>query len=135
MKLVEMNWNPTARQLRQFGLIALVALPALGWLWGGGLPVVAALTVVGGVMALLGLAYPRSLAPAFVALSLAAIPIGIVVGELALALVYFGLMMPIGLAMRLLGRDGLERKFRPEAATYWQPKKPPQGPESYLRQW
>ena len=35
MKLVEINWNPTDRQLRQFGMIALVALPALGWLWSG----------------------------------------------------------------------------------------------------
>ena len=31
-----MNWNPTDRQLRQFGLTALAALPALAWLWRGG---------------------------------------------------------------------------------------------------
>ena len=41
MKLIEINWQPTDRQLRQFGVICLVALPALGWLWGGGTTIVA----------------------------------------------------------------------------------------------
>jgi hypothetical protein len=135
MKLVEMNWSPTARQLRQFGLISLVALPALGWLWGGGLPLVAALAVAGALMALLGLAYPRSLRPVFLGLSLLAIPIGIVVGEVALAVVYFGVVTPTAWISRRFGHDPLQRNFQPDAASYWQPKRPPQGPASYLRPW
>ncbi len=135
MKLVEIHWNPTIRQLRQFGLIALAALPAVGWLWGGGLPIVAGLAVVGAMLALLGFVWPRSLAPLFIGLSLVAIPIGIVLGELALLFIYFGVVAPIGLVMRRLGHDPLDRTLRREAATYWQPKKQPQGPASYLRQW
>ena len=33
MKLVEVNWSPTDRQLRQFGTAALIALPLAAWWW------------------------------------------------------------------------------------------------------
>ena len=35
MKLVELNWNPTARQLRQFGAICLIASTATAQNWRG----------------------------------------------------------------------------------------------------
>lgn len=135
MALLEMNFRPTARQLRQFGLIALVALPALAWLWGGGRTAISLSVAIGAVMATLGLFWPRGLAPAFIGLSFATIPIGIVVGEAALALVYYAIITPIGRVMRLISRDPLEREIHPEADTYWQPKPPPRGPRSYLRPW
>jgi hypothetical protein len=35
MKLVEINWKPSDRQLRQFGWMALAGLPLAGWLFTG----------------------------------------------------------------------------------------------------
>ena len=49
MRLIEFDWNPTDRQLRQFGVIALVVLPALGWLWGASGTVLATLASTGPV--------------------------------------------------------------------------------------
>ncbi len=136
MKLVEMNWNPTDRQLKQFGLIALVALPALGWLWSGGnLTAVCLLGAVGGLLAGLGLLVPGSLKPIFISLSVLFIPIGIVIGELALLVIYYGLFLPMAILFRLINRDRLERKLDRQAETYWKPKQQPSGPASYLRQW
>lgn len=140
MKLVEMNWNPSDRQLRQFGLIGLVALPLIGWLWFGesatavNLTAVVVSTAIGVVLAGLGLLCPGVLKPVFVALMLIAIPIGTVISEVALGLVFFGLFVPLGLVFRLIGRDVLDLKFDPEATTYWRPKKGPTDAAGYLRQ-
>ncbi len=135
MKLVEMNWSPTDRQLRQFGMIALVALPALGWLWSGGnLAAIAVTAATGAALAVVGWVYPRGLKPVFIGLTLVTIPIGMVIGELAMAVVFFGLIVPIGLFFRLVGRDALQRKLDREAGSYWQPKKQPRDASAYLRQ-
>ena len=135
MKLVEMNWNPSDRQLRQFGVIALVALPLLGGLWGDWNPTTIGITAaIGAALAVVGWVYPRGLKPVFVGLTLVTIPIGLVVSELAMAVVFFGLIVPTGLVFRLVGRDALQRKLDREADSYWQPKKQPRDAAAYLRQ-
>ena len=134
MKLVEMNWNPTERQLRQFGLIAMVALPLVGWLWGAAPAVIGITAAAGAALAIVGWIWPPTIKPVFLALSLVAIPIGLVISELALALIFYGLFVPTGMIFRLIGRDALQRKFDRRATTYWQPKKHPTNAASYLRQ-
>jgi hypothetical protein len=136
MKLIEMNWNPDTRQLRQFGWIALAALPLLGWLWSGGNPTVTAgLAGAGLALALAAQLAPRALKPVFLGVSLAAIPVGILVGETIIALLFVGLFVPLGIVFRLIGRDSLQREFITPVKSYWQPRKQPAGPESYLRIW
>jgi len=41
---------------------------------------------------------------------------------------------PIGLTMRLFGWDPLERRFDPNASTYWVEHKPPASPSRYFQQ-
>jgi hypothetical protein len=136
MKLVHINWNPTDRQLRQFGLISLFALPLLGLLWRANPTLLGLLTLAGAVLWALSMLRPRVVKPVFLALSIAAIPIGMVVGELAMLVIYFGVFLPIGLLFRLLGRDSLQLgdQRRTAVAGYWQPKAQPRGPASYYRQ-
>jgi len=136
MKLVNINLQPSDRQLRQFGWISLVALPLLGWLWSGGnATVIAGTAALGVVLAVGGSLCPRAIRPIFVGLTLIAVPIGMVISELALLLVFFGMFVPMGLFFRLIGRDPLQRKLDREAETYWQPKNRPADSASYLRQW
>jgi len=132
MKLVEINWNPTDRQLRQFGAICLVALPAVGWMWGLGTTVVVTLALVGLVLACTGMAAPVILKPIFLALMLVTSPIGMVIGELAMLLIYFAVFLPLGLVFRVVGRDALQRRLDHKRTTYWQAKKQPAGVASYL---
>jgi hypothetical protein len=134
MKLVEANWAPTDRQLRQFGGVCLIALPLAGWLWGAAFPTMAWLAVVGLVIAVAGLCLPKAIKPLFLALTLVALPIGMLIGEVAMLLVYFGVFLPIGLLFRITGRDALQLKFDRDSPTYWQPKKRPKRAESYYRQ-
>ncbi len=142
MKLVEFNWNPTHRQLKQFGLAALVFLPLAGWLATDkprsfdalNLPVVGGLAAAGLLLAVLGFTSPRAIKPIFIGVSLVTMPIGMVVGEFVLLAVFFGLFVPVALIFRLIGRDALQRQLDRNAPTYWQPKHQPSNVRSYYRQ-
>ena len=134
MKLVEINWTPSDRQLRQFGVICLVALPLVAWLWGGGTQVIAGTAVAGLVLAIAGWFVPRTIKPIFLLLTIVATPIGMVIGEFAMMAIYFGVFLPIGLIFRLIGRDALQRTIDRDQKTYWQPKEQPKDAASYYRQ-
>jgi len=134
MNLVQINWQPATRQLRQFGIISLFALPGIGWIWGSSPTGIAVLSVSGALLATIGMAFPSALKPLFLALTLAATPIGIVTGELAMLCIYFGLFMPLGLIFRMYRRDALERGLAPNEQSYWVKKKQPRNTASYYRQ-
>lgn len=134
MKLVEINWNPTDRQLRQFGMICLPALPLIGWIWGATMPGVGLLAGVGLALAVLAVAWPSAVKPLFLALMIVATPIGLVVGEVLMLLIYFGVFWPMGMIFWLVKRDAMQRKLDREAPTYWQAKKAPAAAASYYRQ-
>ncbi len=134
MKLVAINWNPNDRQLRQFGIISFAALPLVGWIWGAGVLVLGVLAGTGLILAVAGVVRPRMLTPLFLGLSVVATPIGMVLGEFAMLLIYFGIFLPIGLVFRLLRRDALQLKIDREANSYWQAKKQPKNMASYYRQ-
>jgi hypothetical protein len=142
--LVKMTWSPSERQLRQFGVCALVAMPLLGWLvlgrsnpatWDSSQAAVfgmfSTLGLIGGA---LGWLHPKGLRLAFVAASLATIPVGMVVGELMLLIVYFGIFTPVAALFRLIGRDALQRRFDPAAPSYWTPKAQAVNAQQYFRQ-
>ena len=144
MAAVKINLHPTKAQLRQFGWLAAVALPLLGifllgrywpqswteyraqWLIG-----LAALAIMSGLAAW---RYPGALKWPFLGLAVITFPIGLVVSELLLLLIYIALFVPIALVFRLLGRDALERRIDRQAATYWKAKPQPRDAASYFRQ-
>jgi hypothetical protein len=147
MAFIEINWHPDRRRLRGFGLAALAALAALGlWVWwrhslfgfalGDRAAEVAAwaLWAAAGACGVLAAAAPACLRPLYLALSLLGAPIGLVVSYVVLAIVYYGILTPIGLAMRLAGRDPLHRKFDRSAGTYWVPRGGAPEPKRYFRQ-
>ena len=134
MKLVEINWRPTERQLRQFGVVCLFALPAIGWIWGAGTGTIAILSVVGLVLTVIGLVAPTVLKPVFLALTIVAMPIGIVIGELAMLMIFFGVFLPLGLVFRIAGRDALQLRVDRASESYWEAKRKPASIASYYRQ-
>jgi hypothetical protein len=133
MALLEIQWKPTSRQLRQFGIICMFALPFITWLWGGSLSTVGILAAIGVGLAVIGLVAPVLLKPLFIALTLITLPIGLVVGEIAMAFIYFGMILPFGIVFRLVGRDALQLK-RDKMETHWRPKKQPKDMASYFHQ-
>ena len=147
MAMMEVNWNPPAKQLRSFGWICLLAFGALGaWLHyrhtllgfefqpETAAMVARALWGIAAASALLALVAPRALRPLHVLLTAISLPIGLVISHLLMALLYYGLFTPVALIFRIMGRDALERRFDPDAASYWTRRKPVTDRKQYFRQ-
>jgi len=83
---------------------------------------------------LTGVILPNLVRPVFMASMAITSPIGHVVGTVLLALIYFGMITPIAMIFRLMGRDAL--RLKPGKATsYWQDHVPTADVNQYLRQY
>jgi hypothetical protein len=119
--------------LRHFGwLLSLVPAVAAARLAPGAGAL--ALEALAAALFAVATVWPASLRAVSAVLTVVTAPVGWVVSRVLLTLVYYGLLTPLGLALQLLGRDPLRRQFEPEAATYWQPRRPVADARRYLRQ-
>lgn len=113
---------PKGKEEQRFGFVAGAGLVALAILagWRGFGAAALGLAGTGMLLALLGLVAPQSLrGPRRAWLRLGG-TLGAVSTYLVLAVVFFGLVTPMGIAMRLAGYDPLRRRGR-GPATYWVP--------------
>jgi hypothetical protein len=138
MSLIEINWNPNRKELRRFGVIALIASALISLLLyvlkGLGIQWMATIFVVGLIIfisSMVSLKFTRGIYLGFILLTL---PIGFVVSFLLLAIFYFLLLTPLGFIFRLIGRDALSRKFNSDVDSYWITRQPPENLERYFRQ-
>ena len=122
MAMVEINWNPSRKELRQFGVLCLAffgGLAAYKGYKGGvttGVEVLAGLAAVGGI---LGVAAPQLLKWVYVGWMVAVFPIGWTISHLLLGFIFFVVLTPIGFLMRMLGHDSMNRAVDRSAKTYW----------------
>ena len=137
MRWSDIPFDPPRATLRQFAGLWLIFFGGLA-LWEGWVRSHTGLASLWAVLALtigpLGLIRPGWIRPIYVGWMILAFPIGWTVSQVMLALMFYGLFMPIGLLFRLLGRDPLHRARRPGVESYWTPKPAPAGPKSYFRQ-
>src|SRR6185436_21046869 len=109
------------RREREFGLIVggvLLALTAW-WFYRGKFPVVSKYTLaIGALLVLLGLVWPRALVwPNKAWMALAEV-LAFVSTRVILAVVFYGIVTPIGVVKRLFGWDPLHRRAAP-SDSYW----------------
>jgi hypothetical protein len=123
MALIDVNWKPGAKELRQFALLFLIFGGVFGTLiyffkdWP--LLVSQIMWIGGAVVGLAGLAVPALVRPVYVVMMALALPIGMVVSTVLMVVIYFLVLTPIGLLMRLLGHDPMRRTLDPAATTHW----------------
>ena len=135
--MIPINRNPGARDLRTFGVLLVVFTALVGGvaLWRtGSMTVPVFIWCAGGFLALVYHLVPALRRPVYVGWMYAAFPIGWTVSHLLMALIYFGVVTPIGLALRAFGRDPLARRFDPAARTYWSRHTPGRDVERYFKQ-
>lgn len=123
MAVIDVNWKPPPKQLRQFAALLIVFGGIAGfvlfkkdvvswvgaqWIWG-----------VAAGLGLAGLALPPLIRPVYVVLMAVTLPIGLVVSTLLLGAVYYLAVTPIGLLARILGYDAMRRRSDPAAESYW----------------
>ena len=138
MSLAEINWHPSRKELRTFAIIALIAailIALLLWKFRGlGIQwamVIFSLGMAILVSSLLSLRLTRVIYLGFI---LATLPIGLLVSFLLLAIFYFGILTPLALMFRLIGRDTLHRKFDPDVESYWITHRQPDNLDRYYNQ-
>ncbi|MGB5696725.1 MAG: SxtJ family membrane protein [Polyangiales bacterium] len=146
-KLVEINFNPDTKTLRQFGVIAFVGfgiLAALAYyerlifsfgLGDARMPIVLAFAAVGSVALLFSLLAPKANRLLYVGLTLLAFPIGFVLSYVIMGVLYFLIIGPIATLFRLLGRDSMHRGYDRGASTYWADARPARDKDSYFHQY
>jgi ABC-type uncharacterized transport system permease subunit len=136
MSLIRISKNPSVRQLKVFAAawLAFLALSGLAFWLRGRHTAAEALWILAFAVPLAGALSPAVVRYAYVGLSYATYPIGFVVSHVVLAIVYFLVLTPIGLAMRLFGHDPLARRFDPGKRSYWSPADRTNPVESYFKQ-
>ena len=136
--LIEINRNPDKKELRKFGLIALVVLGAAAVIlrFAFGMTDVGVLLIVGAGLCifLISLVCAKVTRIIYLGLAFATLPIGLVISVLLMAAFYFLVLTPVGLVFKIIGRDALHRKFEPDATTYWTKRQQTDNPERYFHQ-
>lgn len=136
MSLIEIDRSPTPKDLRWFGLLSAVFFVLLGglayWHWPAAAPPVwIAGTVLVGVYA----AAPPLRRWIYLGWIHAALPVGWTVSHLMLACMWFLVVTPIGLALRAVGGDPLDRAPDRRTASYWRARREGSGDRRrYFRQ-
>jgi hypothetical protein len=137
MAILEINWNPTQRHLRQFAIAWVVFFTGLGglaWARGHSFGWSAALGVIAG-LGVVDFFRPGFLRPAYLVWMSLAFPIGWTVSHLLLLIVYYLILTPVGLVMRIVGYDPMQRQFDRSAKSYWTPHDPSAESVRYFKQY
>ena len=135
--LIRIDHNPPRWQLSIFGVAWLVLFGVVGGLVlgaGGSVPAAGGLWSVGVFVPLAGWLLPGLMRIVYLTAAYAALPIALVISHLMLLAVYYLLVTPTGVLMRLLGHDPLARRFDASAQTYWCPRDRAENVGRYFRQ-
>ena len=114
--------DTSSKEIRKFGLVIAIALGVIGsfvyvkfgnfdvvgWLWGIGL-----------LFLILGFILPSVLRPVYRIWMLLAYFIGGIVSRVILTVLFYVVLTPTGLVLRLFGKDVLDQKFEKNRESYW----------------
>lgn len=139
----EVKWNPGPAERRSFARSLIIGFPCVavlfllaGWFNGRGWEISLALKI-GGFGAGAGIIFlvaPVIVRPFYVVWYSAACCIGLVVGNVVLALVYCVLFTVVRMLMWVCGRRSFRKTFDKSAASYWREAGPPAEPRQYYGQ-
>ena len=105
---------------RTFGLVFTVVFILVGILpFLFGYPIQLWSLVISGLFLLLALARPKMLGPLNHWWTRFGLLLHSIVSPIILGVLFFGVVMPIGLFMRLIGHDPLRLKFDDNTKSYW----------------
>ena len=114
--------DTSSEEIRKFGLVIAIALGVVGsfvyyksgsfnvpqWLWGIGL-----------LFLILGFILPSVLRPIYKIWMLFAFFIGGIVSRVILTVLFYVVLTPIGLVMRIFGKDILNKTLDKNQRSYW----------------
>jgi hypothetical protein len=129
--------GPSERELRWFGVLVFGVFAAIGGVVLWRLESLLAAQVLWGIGGALALFYyaVRPLRRLLYASWMGLVsPLSWAVSHLVMAVIYYGVITPTAVAMRLFGRDKLERRFDPATSSYWVVRRAGDSIGRYFRQ-
>jgi saxitoxin biosynthesis operon SxtJ-like protein len=128
-----MDHKSTTKELRSFGLLVGGVFTVIGlWpllvhdeslrLWA---------VVIGGLLIVCGVVVPRALAPVHQGWMWIGHVLGWINTRILLGIVFFGLVTPIGVVFRLMGKDTMRQAFSELSSTYRVTRQP--RPRSHMK--
>jgi hypothetical protein len=139
----EVDWKPDLAERRKFARSLVIGFPCIAvllilasWLKTGAWKIEPAL-IIGGAGFAIGLvllALPGIAWPFYVIWYGLACVMGLVVGNILLAVVFYILITGVGLAMRIAGKGSIGKTLDKQATTYWKDAKAVTDPQRYYRQ-
>lgn len=138
----EVNWKPDLAGRRAFAKSIAIGMPLLalvlgvfGWFrthtWPAWTMWLAGIGCAAGIVLWL---VPQIARPFYIVWNGLGCCIGFIVSNTAVTAVYLLVVTPIGLALRLLGRDPLRRRFERDRPSYWEDAEKTGDAERYFRQ-
>lgn len=112
--------KPDSKELRTFAVTIAIAFIALGGLilWRKGETGLIS-AGIGAAILISGLVWPQSLTLPYKGWMALALVLGFIMTHIILGLVYYLVLTPIGLIMRMLGKNPLRARSGPDAPSYW----------------
>jgi len=130
------KWRPDREELRRFAIAMLVGFALLGLLAAWRANEIGTnsfvLWVVGLSLAIFAFV-PKLGRVAYLAVYLPSSIVGYVISNVILALMFFLVITPLGILLRLMGKDFL-RKQRPKEQTAWMPVTDEKSEDRYYHQ-
>jgi len=137
MALLEVNFAPSARDLRWFGVVQLAFFGLVGALVArvaDSSRAAVVLWTIGGTICIVYYALPPLRRTLYVAWMRAVYPIGWVLSHALMAVIYFGVVTPIGWLVRAISGDPMHRSVDRNAPSYWVEKQDNRSTKDYFRQ-
>ncbi|HEY3354349.1 MAG TPA: SxtJ family membrane protein [Polyangia bacterium] len=139
MTLVRLNRDPSPRQARAFAAgwlpAFLLLVAALAWRRHHALALPVTLAGLAVVSAGAGLVIPRAARALFIGAMIATYPLAWLMSGVLLAVVFYGVLTPVGLLARLCGHDPLRRRGGRGARSYWVARGADAPTDRYFRQY
>ena len=140
----EINWNPQRTDLRKFALSLIIGFPCIAliffcvsWYRHHALPSPDFFFKLGGIGAAIGLVcllVPVIARPLYYVWYAIAGVMGLIMGNLIFGIMFYLLFTPIGLFMRIIGRDPLNLKWKKSAGSHWVDAEPAPPASRYFSQ-
>ncbi|MDW7772687.1 MAG: SxtJ family membrane protein [Desulfobulbaceae bacterium] len=115
------NKNPDRKELRNFGIVTGVLTPVffgllLPWIFSRGFPVWP--WIAGGNLFVLGFVLPVILKPVYRIWMTIGFYLGWINTRIILSIMFYCIILPVGIVRRLLGRDSMARTLGPKEKSY-----------------
>lgn len=127
--------KPTSRVLRQFAgawLMFFLLFSATAF-WKRHNVSLSSIFAVMALFGIVGLIKPNAIRLPFIVASVVTYPIGWVMSHIILAVMFYGVITPLGLFWRIRGRDPLQLRDQSKQSTFWIKRGAQPPPDRYLK--